>query len=150
MENEQLAPAQFADTLDINRAVISHILNGRNNPSLDVVTKILSKWSYINPDWLLLGDEPMYKEGSMPYNSLESSSSLSSASHPDLFHQDASNSEEGMDVSKKQQQTSVKPSEKNVYSTDIESVVGVDKCDKKITQIMIYYDDNTYETFFPR
>ncbi len=39
MEKENLTPAKFADKLQINRAIISHILNGRNNPSLDVVTK---------------------------------------------------------------------------------------------------------------
>ena len=50
MEKENLTPARFADSLDINRAVISHILNGRNNPSLDVVTKILEVMDYINPE----------------------------------------------------------------------------------------------------
>ena len=47
MDNEDLSPAKFADRLQINRAVISHILNGRNNPSLDVVLKILSEMDYI-------------------------------------------------------------------------------------------------------
>ena len=43
MEKENLTPAKFADKLQINRAIISHILNGRNNPSLDVVSKILNE-----------------------------------------------------------------------------------------------------------
>ena len=49
MEKENLTPAKFADRLEINRAVISHILNGRNNPSLDVVTKILELMDFIKP-----------------------------------------------------------------------------------------------------
>ena len=63
MDNENLTPAKFADQLQINRAVVSHILNGRNNPSLDVVTKILSEMNYINSDWLLSGTGSMYKDG---------------------------------------------------------------------------------------
>ena len=66
MEIEHLSPAQFADRLQINRAVISHILNGRNNPSLDVVTKILGEMNYINPEWLLNGNGSIYKEGIDP------------------------------------------------------------------------------------
>ncbi len=147
MENEQLTPAQFADTLDINRAVISHILNGRNNPSLDVVKKILSKFSHINSDWLLLGKEPMYKEGSMLSSS---SSSLSGVSQSDLFHQNDSSFDSSHEACRNKQESSVKPSEKYIDYTEIKCVNGFEKCDKKITQIMIYYDDNTYETFFPR
>ena len=55
MDNENLSPSKFADQLQINRAVISHILNGRNNPTLDVVTKILSEMNSINSDWFLNG-----------------------------------------------------------------------------------------------
>ncbi len=43
IDQEHLSPSSFADKLQLGRAVVSHILNGRNNPSLDVVTRILSK-----------------------------------------------------------------------------------------------------------
>ena len=62
MDNENLTPAKFADKLQINRAVVSHILTGRNNPSLDVVTKILSEMNYLNSDWLLNGDLVFWHE----------------------------------------------------------------------------------------
>lgn len=61
MDNEHLTPSAFADKLQLGRAVISHILNGRNNPSLDVVSRILSKMDYIDSDWLLTGNGKMYK-----------------------------------------------------------------------------------------
>ena len=61
MESEQLTPSAFADKLQLGRAVISHILNGRNNPSLDVVARILSNMNNINPDWLITGNGSMYK-----------------------------------------------------------------------------------------
>ena len=61
MQNERLTSSAFADKLQLGRAVVSHILNGRNNPSLEVVTRILSQWDNINPDWLLTGTGNMYK-----------------------------------------------------------------------------------------
>ena len=61
MESENMTPARFADSLQIGRAVISHILNGRNNPSLDVITRILTQMPDIDSQWLLTGSGNMYK-----------------------------------------------------------------------------------------
>ncbi|MFM1836104.1 MAG: hypothetical protein RJA04_792, partial [Bacteroidota bacterium] len=41
IKRKQLSASQFADKLGIPRSSISHILSGRNKPSLDVVQKIL-------------------------------------------------------------------------------------------------------------
>ena len=53
--SEGLTPASFADAIGIQRSSISHILNGRNNPSLDFILKTLQRFPNLNPDWLLSG-----------------------------------------------------------------------------------------------
>ena len=55
MENKQLNAAQFADEIGIKRSALSHVLSGRNNPSLDFMIKIKQRFSEINLDWLLMG-----------------------------------------------------------------------------------------------
>jgi DNA-binding XRE family transcriptional regulator len=55
MEYKELTSTQFADTIDVPRAVISHIIGGRNKPSLDVVIKIASAFPEISKEWLLSG-----------------------------------------------------------------------------------------------
>ena len=45
IKRKQMSSSQFADVLGIPRSSISHILSGRNKPSLDVVQKILKKSS---------------------------------------------------------------------------------------------------------
>ncbi|MFR9166862.1 MAG: helix-turn-helix domain-containing protein [Dysgonomonas sp.] len=70
IEAENITPAKFADNLDIGRAVISHILNGRNNASLDVIMKILAVMPQINSDWLLTGKGLMYLDGAKKNNSV--------------------------------------------------------------------------------
>ncbi|MGI6572939.1 MAG: helix-turn-helix domain-containing protein [Fermentimonas sp.] len=77
MEAENLTSANFAERVQISRASVSHILNGRNNPSLEVVTRILNEMNYINPEWLINGTGNMYKEGIDP-NSIPK--------EPDLFN----------------------------------------------------------------
>ncbi|MEG1573028.1 MAG: helix-turn-helix transcriptional regulator [Bacteroidales bacterium] len=60
LKTQNLTPTQFADKLGIQRSGLSHILAGRNNPSLDFVTKVLSVFPEIQTDWLLFGKGSMY------------------------------------------------------------------------------------------
>lgn len=55
----QLSPSQFADQTTLPRPVVSHILSGRNKPSLEVVQKILAAYPDVAIDWLLNGRGPM-------------------------------------------------------------------------------------------
>jgi transcriptional regulator with XRE-family HTH domain len=59
----KLSPSNLADAISINRSRLSHILNGRNNPTLEVITGILNKYNEINPDWLLFGIGPIIRPG---------------------------------------------------------------------------------------
>lgn len=51
----QLTPTQFADTIGVARPIISHILSGRNKPSLEVVQKIVAAFPDLSLNWLLKG-----------------------------------------------------------------------------------------------
>ena len=77
MKNEGLKPSQLAELLEINPAGISHILAGRNKPGFDLLQKILRRFPRINPDWLLLDSDKMYRdsepEQSAPAAAVESS-----------------------------------------------------------------------------
>ena len=52
-----LSNGDFADKIGVNPASLSHILSGRNKPSLDFVMKLLDAFGSINTDWLLFGKE---------------------------------------------------------------------------------------------
>ncbi|WP_141765671.1 helix-turn-helix transcriptional regulator, partial [Hymenobacter coccineus] len=55
----QLSPTQFADAIGVARPIMSHILSGRNKPSLEVVQKIRAAFPDLSIDWLLDGTGPM-------------------------------------------------------------------------------------------
>lgn len=55
----QLSSTQFADVIGVSRPVVSHILSGRNKPSLEVVQKILTALPDLSVNWLLNGAGPM-------------------------------------------------------------------------------------------
>jgi len=62
ISSEGLTSSKFADTIGVQRSSISHILSGRNNPSLDFIQKILNSFTNVNLEWLISGTGEMYKE----------------------------------------------------------------------------------------
>lgn len=62
-EYSGLSLGVFASRTGIKSASLSHILNGRNNPSLDVVMKIHETFPEISWEWMLYGTGSMFKEG---------------------------------------------------------------------------------------
>lgn len=62
-EYSGLSLGVFASRTGIKSASLSHILNGRNNPSLDVVMKIHETFPEISWEWMLYGTGPMLNGG---------------------------------------------------------------------------------------
>ena len=60
LQTQNLTVSQFADRIGVQRSALSHVLGGRNNPSLDFVTKILRTFPEIRSQWLLFGEGKMY------------------------------------------------------------------------------------------
>jgi transcriptional regulator with XRE-family HTH domain len=56
-----LSPSDFAEEIGVQRSSISHLISGRNKPSLEFIQKILSRFPEINPEWILNGNGEMIK-----------------------------------------------------------------------------------------
>lgn len=61
LADKALTANKLAEMLEVQPSGISHILAGRNKPSIDFVTKLLTVFPDINPDWFILGTAPMYR-----------------------------------------------------------------------------------------
>lgn len=55
MDFYQLSASAFADKIDVQRSSISHLLSGRNKPSLDFVLKTVNEFDKVDLYWLLNG-----------------------------------------------------------------------------------------------
>ncbi len=58
MHVNKLTASAFAEALDVQRSNISHILNGRNKPSLDFIEKMLYRFPRVDAKWLITGEAP--------------------------------------------------------------------------------------------
>ena len=60
LRSENKTSSQFADEIGIQPSGVSHILSGRNKPSLDFILKMLETYKGLSTDWLLFGKGNMY------------------------------------------------------------------------------------------
>lgn len=71
IEKQNLTATQFAEEIGVQRSAVSHLLSGRNKPSLDFMLKIKNRFPEIRLDWLLLGQGKMKEVESIDKNLLE-------------------------------------------------------------------------------
>lgn len=55
MEFKQMSIGTFAESINVNRSSLTHIFNGRNQPSLEIAKKILNAFPDISTEWLIMG-----------------------------------------------------------------------------------------------
>lgn len=133
----------FAQTLGISSASLSSIFNDRTKPTLKHVEAIRNRFPNINLDWLMFGDGPMFLQDK---DSQDQSEAPTTAQEPTLDF--------GGDHPASSPLSPVSPNSQGVYHTpDIavrNEVKYIDKPQRKITEIRVFYDDQTWETFVPR
>jgi transcriptional regulator with XRE-family HTH domain len=62
---EGLTNSKFASILGIQRSNVTHIIDGRNKPSISFIEKLINKFPHINVEWLISGKGEMYKQNEM-------------------------------------------------------------------------------------
>ena len=56
-----LTARQFAAEIHVQPGTISNMMAGRNNPSLEVMKRIMERYPTLNPEWLVLGKGDMWR-----------------------------------------------------------------------------------------
>lgn len=123
MEKENLSAKQFAIEVGIQPGTISNIMSGRNNPSLDVMQRVLQRFRTLNSDWLVLGVGQMYRQnGDVPSPALFDIRPENPNPEPSLSQQGAA---------------------KNIEKEQPVEVAPVSR--REIQKILIFYTDGTFE-----
>jgi transcriptional regulator with XRE-family HTH domain len=65
LESLQLSASEFAEKIGVQRSSISHILSGRNKPSVDFLDKIIRAFPEVNIEWLISGNGQWKKSPSI-------------------------------------------------------------------------------------
>ena len=85
LEYSGFTASEFADEIDVQRSSISHIISGRNKPSLEFIVKIKNRFPEISWDWIILGQGEMLQNNSALSTSESKINLEEENSSPDLF-----------------------------------------------------------------
>ena len=145
MESQHMTQQVFAQFIKISPATLSGIFNGRTNPSLNIVEAIKNSLPSISTDWLLFGNGPMYIDVSKG-ESVASTGGSADSKEAMLDFETPSTapsiaSQTGGFVQ------GVNSTPKNIEQYVVKNI---DKPQRKITEIRIFFDDQTWETFLPK
>jgi transcriptional regulator with XRE-family HTH domain len=136
LKYENKSSAQLAEEIGVQASGISHILSGRNNPSLDFVLKMLEKYQFLSSDWLLFGKGSMYKESKMQ--------NLFDYEPVDVVEKDKMR----IDNEPVKPETSNNMTVKNISTNDPVNPQGRPVSD--IVKIIWFFKDRSFEEFLPR
>lgn len=125
LEFYSISATAFAEEIDFNRSTISHLLSGRNKPSLEFVMKVLQKYPEVELYWLLNG------KGSFPSNKKSQTEILNLPIQEKVEF-------EKSEISKIEKEP--------VSEISIKSSSSTEKS-KKVERIVIFYSDGTFNEY---
>ena len=141
MDREKLTAGAFAESIGVAQATISHILGPRNKyPSTEVILRLHQRYNDINLEWLLTG------EGEM---SNTSDSSIESGFDYPLFAENSVNPSKETGPAENRKEIALETPANATKEIVKQEIRYIEKPARKITEIRIFFDDNTYETFRP-
>ena len=124
MKLNNLSASAFADEIGVQRSSVSHILSGRNKPSLDFVIKVLNRFPNVSSDWLLLGKTDVTN-----------------------VKQEPENKQKGSDVVKLTNVNNSQNTENKANEQNVDTNVNSNASKKEIKKIVIFYSDGTFEPY---
>lgn len=142
MKSEKLSSSRLAEILEIQPSSISHILSGRNKPSFDFLVKILRRFPTLNPDWLLLDAEQMYRTNEELDRKLDNDSSLPAKQNVAAA--------QNIETTKNVVPTNI-ASVKNSTNRPTENLAVLTAAandDRAIERVIVLYTDKTFEAFY--
>ncbi|MDP1621602.1 MAG: helix-turn-helix transcriptional regulator [Bacteroidales bacterium] len=126
MKDKNLTPSQFADEIGIQRSGMSHLISGRNKPSLDFIMKVLNRFPDVKVEYLLYGK----KETTTDTAEVKRKEDDAPQSVPvTLFDQP--------------EKVADKPEPRVLRQ------VKRDKTERKAERIVVFYDDRTFREYEP-
>lgn len=172
IESQHMTQQEFAETIKIAPATLSSIFTGRTAPSLKIVEAIKSRFPDISTDWLMFGRGAM-----TDYKLPEAVSSFNPSSSPMVQSVSAldgvvgditvagktvevtgdsnlvSSKVESQSAGAKQHNTTIqgcRMTDDRTSTNSFKIVKNYDTNERKIAEIRIFYDDQTWETFVPK
>ena len=141
LKHKNLTSAKFADEIGVQRSSISHVLSGRNKPSLEFIQKILKTYPEISSDWILFG------KGKMMSNQENATEVKRGRVENDLLISKLSEEDEKAEVSGIEKIKNVASTTSTLPNKQKNSSINADK--KEVAKIIVFYTDDSFKQYIP-
>lgn len=156
LKQKNMSASQFADAIGVPRSSISHIINGRNNPSLELVQKILNRFEDVSPTWLVLGKGESTIIGNNLFTDFGNDVGIHQISRPesnilntDKAKDELFNSQEDINAKKTSYHTDIENDISTIKTKEnlpLKEKTGQKRC---IERIIIFYSDKSFTEYIP-
>lgn len=167
MEAHGIGSTQFADSCGIPRPTLSQILSGRNKKISDaVISKIHNAYPRLSVLWLLFGEGQMEVPANNVFSEAQTApkiapqAALANAFRPSeaVAHDDANESDGGLFGAAGMREPLIFDDDEPMRDISAGSAPQGDEPvvtipadgSKSIVNIMVFYSDNSYQSFVPR
>lgn len=163
MESQHMNQQSFANFIGVSPASLSSILQERTRPTLNTVEAICGKMPKVNIAWLLNGSGEMFIDQNPAEKPDGGHEGTLSEPGPDARpqssgqHREAGMFEFKYDADEKQSAASAPSQQRGGYRNQVQSnapqynnTKNIDKQPRRITEIRVFYDDQTWESFVPK
>ena len=143
IEKQNLTATQFAGEIGVQRSAVSHLLSGRNKPSLDFMLKIKNRFSDVSLNWLLLGSGKMMEAG-------QKDETVAEDVQEKLFQDEVNLKPEGQDSIENEAKEAEIPF--NMAKSEDAPAYGTynREADQLPQKVILIYPDNTFKVLNPR
>jgi len=152
MESQHMSQQVFADFIGIAPATLSGIFTERTKPTLNTVEAIKKRLPSLSTDWLLFGREPMYIDQNVPSDEAQNNKgTIDTISGMETFLE--FDSTKSTPTPSPLSNTRINPVQQKIVNSRTESefvnMKNIDKSVRKVVEIRVFYDDQTWESFVP-
>ena len=133
---KNLTASQFAELMEIQPSNVSHLLNGRNKPSLDFLIKLKDVFPEYSFDWIILGKKPITINEPNPVSSDNKQIKFEDIEDERVIEFD--------DIDENNNE------ESKGFQSNIAVNQPINLDGKAIEKILVVYSDKTFEILLPR
>ena len=142
---ENISQSQFADTIKVVRASVSHVLSGRNNPGYDFIKAIMLAYPKLSMEWLILGKGRMYKESNQEqHTAIQEPDLYPISNEPELFN-DAAYSDAVVPEIPEYPQDPEPRILHEMQTINLNKPTQSIVRQRKVVKVTIFFDDGTYQ-----
>ena len=145
MESQHMTQQTFANFLGMSAASLSSIFNERTKPTLNTVEAIRAKLPSINLEWLMFGKGQMYTDQEGQTDGLSTAERVAPTGEQTLAFDDSA-----LGIAEPSRGISAQPTSRVVQNQQKINLNYFDKTKRQITEIRVFYDDQTWESFVPK